>query len=113
MAGPGCGFVEASDVHQVVDVSLGVLGTEFEVAPEHPDGCLGDVVLLKEPDVQGPDSVVLGHGERPQGSEMKIITKLKLAHAFFVTFSRRPKQIELYKTLNFFKNSLGLSPGTP
>ena len=78
MAGPGCGFVEASDVHQVVDVGLCVLGTEFEVAPENPDGCLGDVVLLKEPDVQGPNSVVLGHRERSQGSEMKIITELKV-----------------------------------
>ena len=78
MAGPGCGFVEASDVHQVVDVSFGVLRTEFEVAPEHPDGCLRDVVLLKEPNVQGPNSVVLGHWERPQGSEMKIITELKV-----------------------------------
>ena len=64
VAGPGCGFVEASDVHQVVYVGLGVLRTEFEVAPEHPDGCLRDVVLLKEPNVQGPNSVVLGHWER-------------------------------------------------
>ncbi len=64
----GC-LVQPVDGDEILHVPLGVLRTQLEVPPVHPDGRLLDArVGLDELDVRLPDALVLRDGQRAEGA---------------------------------------------
>ncbi len=45
-----------------------LLFTHFEVPPVYPEGSFREVIGSNKLEVEGPDTVVLGEGQRPEGA---------------------------------------------